>query len=57
MMEYVIKVIDPETKEVDWYKEGSVIFEVTDIENGERKPTIFRGGIASRLDKAQRLIV
>lgn len=26
-------------------------------ENGERKPTIFRGGIASRLDKAQRLMV
>ena len=30
MMEYVIKVIDQETKEVAWYKDGSVIFEITD---------------------------
>lgn len=29
-MEYVIKVIDPETKEVGWYKEGDIIFEITD---------------------------
>ena len=29
-MEYVIKVIDPATKEVAWYKEGSVFFTVTD---------------------------
>lgn len=26
-------------------------------ENGDRKPTIFGGGMASRLDKAQRLMV
>lgn len=29
-MEYVIKVIDQETKEVAWYKDGYVIFEITD---------------------------
>lgn len=30
MMEYVIKIIDSETKEVDWYKDGSAFFEITD---------------------------
>lgn len=29
-MEYGIKVIDPETKDEAWYKDGSVIFEITD---------------------------
>lgn len=49
-MEYVIRVIDPETKDIGWYKDGSVIFEITDdISQAKR----FESGLDAECKKSE----